>query len=66
MSNGPRTRPIFETIYGIVNVPAPMQAAVRLNMEPDMLPGSILMTLDTLVTTDVVELKNEEYLAREP
>jgi len=51
-------------MYGIVKVPAPIHAAVRLKIEPDILPGSILMTLDTLVTTEVVELMNDEYLAR--
>ena len=41
-----------------------MQAAVKLNIEPDILPGSMFITLETLVTTDVVELKKEEYFAR--
>lgn len=51
-------------MYGIVRVPAPIHAAVRLKIDPDILPGSILMTLETLETTEVVELMNEEYFAR--
>lgn len=41
-----------------------MQAAVRLKIEPDILPGSIFMTLETLVTTEVVELMKEGKFTR--
>ena len=62
IKSGPKTMPVLETIYGIVRVPAPIQAAIKLNIDPDKLPGSILTTLDTLESTDAVLLTKDENL----
>ena len=36
---GPKIIPVFETIYGIVKIPAPSVDAIRPKMEPAKLPG---------------------------
>ena len=60
---GPSIIPVLEMINGIVKVPAPIQAAIRPNTDPEILPGSILTTLPICDITVAVLLMNEENLS---